>query len=128
MRLNQLLEKVDCEFASPYDSSEMVKVFKNPNHAEMSHARNKSSFQELRGLVYNQNVVYVWDANLATHDDVILVLALPQGVFWRFILDAHDVIISADALASQDQILSSHMIQRMIKPLNMPDENTRNQT
>jgi hypothetical protein len=115
MKAAQILEKVEVQFPSPYDAHAQVRVFKNPNYLEMHHALMKSSFLELRGLVYNLNVVYVWDANLATHDDVIQVLALPEGVFWRFLLDDSDQIISADPTASQEEIMQSGMIKRMLK-------------
>lgn len=117
MKVKLLLEKVELQFPSPYDAGSYVKVFKNPHHAEMHHALSTSSFKELRGLVYNQNVVYVWDANLATHDDVIQVLALPDGVFWRFIVDDQDQITSADPVVGQDLILQSGMVKRMLKTI-----------
>ncbi len=59
MKLTQVLEKVDLTFPSPYDASVIVRVYKNPNHAEMSQVKVKSSFGKLQGLLYNQNVVYV---------------------------------------------------------------------
>lgn len=117
MNIHQLLEKVELQFPSPYDAHSQVRVIKNPNHVEMRNVRDKSSFKELRGLVYNQNVVYVWDANLATHDDVIQVLALPEGVFWRFIVDDQDQITSADPVVGQDLIMQSGMIKRMLKTI-----------
>ena len=117
MKVKHLLEKVELQFPSPYDAHSQVRVIKNPNHVEMRNVRDKSSFKELRGLVYNQNVVYVWDANFATHDDVIQVLALPEGVFWRFILDNEDEITSADPVMSQEEIMQSGMIKRMLKTI-----------
>lgn len=117
MKVSHLVEKVELVFPSPYDESSNVKVFKNPHHAEMHHALSKSSFNELRGLVYNQNVVYVWDANLATHDDVIQVLSLPECEFWRFIVDDQDQITSADPVVGQDLIMQSGMIKRMLKTI-----------
>jgi hypothetical protein len=114
MKYTQLLEKIDAQFDSPYDSSAQVRVYKNPNYAEMNHARIRSSFNELRGLVHNTNVVYVWDANLATYDDVIRVYDLTDDQVSRFILGADDDLISADPAANSVQILSSPMIQRML--------------
>jgi len=117
MKLTQILEKVDLTFPSPYDASASVRVYKNPNHAEMSQVKVKSSFGELRGLVYNQNVVYVWDANLATHADVITMYDLPDEQVVRFILDDQDQIISADPHMDAEQIHASAMVQRMMRKM-----------
>ena len=115
MKMQPLLEKIEITFTSPYDLSRNVNVFKNPNYFEMNAARSKTAFNELRGIVYNKNIVYVWDANLATHDDVVKILALPEGAIWRFIIDGDDVITNADQTASDNDIASSSMIVRMLK-------------
>lgn len=57
IKYNQLLEKIELEFDSPYDASQTVKVFKNTNRLEMESAKTKSTFNELCGLIYNQKVV-----------------------------------------------------------------------
>ena len=115
MNLNQLLEKIDTKFASPYDSGQTVNVFKNPNRPEMENAKSKSTFNELRGLVYNKTVIYIWDANLATHDDVISVLSLPDGIIWRFILGSDNIVVNADPNCSDSDINDCPMIKRMLK-------------
>lgn len=115
MKYNHILEKIDTQFDSPYDASAKVKVYKNPNYAEMNQARVKSSFNELRGVVHNQNVVYVWDANLATHADVMQVYDLTDEQVMKFILDDQEQIVSADASASVEQIMHSAMMTRMMR-------------
>ncbi len=115
MKYTQILEKIDSQFDSPYDPSAKVKVYKNPNYGEMSQVRQNSSFKELRGLVHNTNIVYVWDANLATHADVMEVYALNDETVMKFILDDQEQMVSADASVSEHDIMQSVMIQRMMR-------------
>jgi hypothetical protein len=115
MKYTELLEKVDFEFNSPYDSSQSVKVFRNPNYAEATQARNKSSFQELRGLVVGDNVVYVWDANLATHDDVIQLIK-PLPTVMRFIIGTQGELLSADSTTTAEELSALPMVKRMVDP------------
>lgn len=115
MKLLQLLEKIDFSFDSPFNGSK-VNVHKNPNYAEMNSARNKSNYHELRGLLVGHNVVYVWDANLATHDMVIELLSFEPGVdVKRFILDDENQIIPAGINNNYKDFIESPMIQRMLK-------------
>jgi hypothetical protein len=113
MKYVQLLEKIDFEFPSPYDSSQTVKVHKNPNCLEALQARNKSSFNELRGLVVNDAVVYIWDANLATHDDVLGHLDVSTTVS-RFIIDAEGLLMVADTTTPLEHLSALPMIKRMM--------------
>lgn len=115
MKYTQILEKIDTQFASPRDASVWVRVYKNPSYVEMNQVRSRSSFNELRGVVHNQNVVYVWEANLATHADVMQVYDLTNAQVMKFILDDQDQIVSADASTTQDQIMQGGMMISMMR-------------
>ncbi len=114
MRAQQILEKLDFEFDSPLDPSYKVRVYKNPNHAEMESVRGKTTFDELRGLVFGDNVVYVWDANLATHDDLIDALAIDTAPSMRFIIGPDGELISAEPSVSIERLMASPMMRRMM--------------
>jgi hypothetical protein len=114
MRAQQIFEKLDFEFDSPLDPSYKVRVYKNPSHAEMESVRGKTASKELRGLVFGDNVVYIWDANLATHDNLMDVLAIDRASIMRFIVGPEGELISAEPMVSTERLMSSPMMSRMM--------------
>lgn len=116
MKYSQLLEKIDFSFDSPLDKSKTVNVHKNPNNPEMKSALEKSSWHELRGLIIGNNIVYIWDANLAVHDYVIELLDNSADVnIKRFLIDSSNDLIPADISLTKEDYMASPMMQRMFK-------------
>ena len=115
MKIDQIIEKVEFQFPSPFASEFNVKVHKNPNAAEMHQAKSRSSANELRGLLIG-NAIYVWDANLALHDTVLAYITITEGVKAnRFIIDEDDNLIPADDFTTEEFLRSNPMISRMMK-------------
>lgn len=114
MKLNQIVEKIEFSFESPFIQGYQVNVHKNPNSAEMQAARSKSSAGELRGLLIG-NAVYVWDANLALHANVLEYLKVPDNIKVNsFIIDDNGIIMPADYSTTEEDLHVSSMIKRMM--------------
>ena len=111
MRYYQLFEKIHFKFPSPHAPGREVLIFKNPSNAEFKNLLAKSGDNEVRGIT-NGNVVYVWDANLALHEDVIDLLDKVVDV-GKFIASDREVL-SADEEKDTDYFLNHRMIQRMV--------------
>ena len=56
------------------------------------------------------NVIYIWDANLAIHDDIIKLLEISDAK--KFVVSDNE-LISADDI-SEEQFLEKRMIRRMM--------------
>jgi len=106
---NKVLEKINSKFPSPYDSSKDVLIYKNPSNLEMQLTKSKTSFNELRGLI-EVHAVYIWDANLATHNDVEKFLNIIPTA--RFLIEQDGSCISAD---ENDLNFDHPMLKRMLK-------------
>jgi hypothetical protein len=113
MKRAEIYEKVDFKFDSPYDRSQQVKIFKNPSHLEMLAVKNQTEYKELRGLLVNNIVVYIWDANLATHGDVQALLP-NDYTYTAFIIGDDDSLISADPKTNLETLQKNLMIRRMM--------------
>lgn len=107
-----ILEKIHFKFPSPYDNSRDVIVIKNPNDAEFNHLLSKSLHRELRGIT-NSNVVYIWDANLATHNDVINMIDNTVDI-GKFIISDSE-LLNSDEYKDDDYFANHKMIKRMLK-------------
>ena len=115
MKLEQIVEKIEFTFTSPFAQGFDVNVYKNPNSAEMQLAKSRSSANELRGLLIG-NAVYVWDANLALHSTVLDYLDLPDNIkAMSFIVDADNNLMPADYNTTEEQLWAYAMIKRMMK-------------
>lgn len=115
MKVNQIIEKIEFRFPSPIVQEFTVNVHKNPNADEMQAAKSKSSGNELRGLLIG-NAVYIWDANLALHANVLEYLEVPDNIkIHSFIITENGTIIPADYTTTEEDLYASSMIQRMMK-------------
>lgn len=110
MKANELVEKVDFKIPSPYAPEREVLVFKNPSSMEYRNLLAKTLYGEVRGIT-NGNVVYVWDANLATHTDILQYIENKVDI-GKFIASV-ETIYSADEV-KDDLFFNNHkMIKRM---------------
>lgn len=115
MKLHQITEKIEFSFPNPLAKEFDVNVHKNPNSTEMQAAKSRSSADELRGLLIG-NAVYVWDANLALHANVLEYLDIPGDVKVRsFIIDNDGTIMPADYSTTETELWASPMIKRMMR-------------
>lgn len=117
MKIEQILEKIEFKFDSPFAAGEIVRVHKNPNAIEMKSARLKSAVKELRGVLIG-NAVYVWDANVALHGHVLDYLEIPVGGTVTphcFVIDDDENIMPADYVTTINDLWASPMIRRMMK-------------
>lgn len=69
-------------------------------------------YREARGFT-NNNVVYVWNANLATHNDVLKLIP-DQVDIGKFII-SDDEVLNADEQKSYEYFENHKMIKRMMK-------------
>lgn len=114
MKIEQIIEKIEFSFPSPFAPEHTVRVHKNPSAPEQQQARTRSSSNELRGLVIG-NAVYVWDANLALHSDILDYLQVPSDIKpMSFIIDADNNIMPADYTTTEKQLWDAPMIRRMM--------------
>lgn len=111
MKINQLVEKVNFRFPSPYEPAFEVLVYKNPNKAEFDRLLSKTVYKEARGIT-NGSVVYVWDANLATHDDVLVYIENKVDI-GKFII-SNDFVLNADEVKTDGYFENHKMIKRMM--------------
>lgn len=115
MKLEQIVEKIEFSFPSPFATGFDVKVHKNPSAPEMNLAKSRSSANELRGLLIG-NAVYIWDANLALHTTVLDYLKVPTNVkVMTFIIDEDANLMPADYNTTEEQLWAVPMICRMMK-------------
>lgn len=115
MKLDQIVEKIEFKFPSPFAQGFDVNVHKNPNALEMQAVKSRSSANELRGLLVG-NAVYIWDANLALHSTVCEYLNVPKDVkVHSFIIDEENNLMPADYSTTEELLWASPMIKRMMK-------------
>lgn len=105
-----VIEKIHSKVASKWDPTKEVLIFKNPSNLEMMSIKGKTINGELRGLLVG-GAVYIWDADLALHDDISSELALDANS--KFIIDIDAEYINADNV---DNDVSGHpMMKRMLR-------------
>lgn len=111
MKSSEILEKIDFKFPSPYASDREVLVFKNPHYLEYMNLLSKTSLGEVRGIT-NGNVIYVWDANLAIHNDILEYIENKVDI-GKFMANS-ETVYSADEI-KDDLFFNNHrMIKRMM--------------
>ena len=111
MKYQEIIEKVHFHFPSKYSPSEEVMIYKNPSHREFVQIINKLPYQELRGVT-NNNVVYIWGAHLALHDEIIALID-NQVDIGKFMIDG-DTVYSADEIKDDDYFQNHRMLNRML--------------
>lgn len=57
-----------------FNDSDRLIVIKNPSKEEYDNIKKNSKYNSIRGFVTEDDSVYVWDANLGIHQDVIDIL------------------------------------------------------
>lgn len=114
MKVNDILltERVHIKFDSKLDPSKEVSVYKNPGYREYIAIKKSSTYSELRGLLIGA-AIYVWDANLAMHDQVSELFDVVD-INASFIIGQNDDYMDAGYLPND---ISDHpMLKRMLTP------------
>lgn len=103
------IEKVHTKFPSKYDPSKEVRVFKNPSFLEFQNAQRKSTNNEIRGLLKG-NAIYIWDADLALHDEISEILSMESDA--KFTIDSSGKYLDVGDIPN---VISDHpTLKRML--------------
>lgn len=81
-------------YASEFNNQNPLVIIKNPSKTEYDNIKKNSKFNSIRGFVTEDDSVYVWDANLGIHQDIIDELEdnnkIPYDIITTFSEDEQD--------------------------------------